>query len=41
MEGEGVGKHNDGQKLREEKWSHLYTVYHPDTGANRPYGSAL
>lgn len=41
MEGESLGKHNDTQKLREDKWSHLYTVYHPDTPANRLYGSAL
>lgn len=41
MEGERLGERNDRQKLREDKWSHLYTVYHPHTGANRLYGSLL
>lgn len=36
-----LGKHNDTETLREDKWSHLYTVYHPDTPANRLYGAAL
>lgn len=40
--GEGnIGKHNKRQELREDKWSHLYTVYHPDTSAKRLYGHPL
>lgn len=34
-------KPNNRQKLGEDKWSHLYTVYHPHTAANRLYGFHL
>lgn len=29
------------EERREDKWSHLYTVYHPHSGANRLYGFHL